>query len=128
MITLIQREWTYDIARQLMRACGDDIADIADDVMSGRAELFEVQKKGYVVLRLEQLVNGKELVIVAGEGRGLREVMPVLIDIGINNGANSIRLHTQRKGIEKMAGRFGFLRDEVVMKKVIGNGQQVIKS
>jgi len=125
MITLIQREWSHEVARHLKRACGSDMAIIADDVMNGRAQLFEVQGHGYVVLRMENYVNDSQLVIVAGEGRGLKEVMPLLIQIGINSGANSIRLHTQRPGIEKMASAHGFKRDEIVMKKVLRHGQQI---
>lgn len=105
--TLIQRPWNPTAASGLSSALGDDLPMIADEIKAGRAALYEVPGRGWMVFRRE----GSELVCIAAEGRGL---LPVFAAIVEQTNAQTVRVHSSRAGMGRMLAPLGFREAERV--------------
>lgn len=106
--------WSEEAARGLAEAMGMDAAEIEADVRAGRAELWRIDDHGWVVTRMECSTSGRELVLVAGQGRGLHQVVSDAQRIARAAGAASIRIHSARRGMGRMLARLGFEAVETV--------------
>lgn len=110
-----QRLTWLQIAPYIGISCGDAAADIAAEVQSGRAEAWRLNSgMAYMVTRIEGTAKGLELVVIALEGRNIRQLAPEIISQARAVGCRSIRFHTQRPGMAKIMKAFGFNEAERV--------------
>ena len=130
-------KWDSEAALLLIPALPHDpdftINDLAYSVNMGESTLFTVTDndgivKAAFVLRKE----GSEMVMVAVGGHlqgasvtGL--LSPYVEEVAAQNGCASIRTHTRKKGIERLAIKAGWERSEVIYRKAVGRGRQVIQ-
>jgi len=98
----------------LARAAGPDLKEIGCQVEQGESECWRVLGRGYIVSRLEVTEQGKELVIVAAQGRNGLPVLDAFERIGKANGAESVRIHSERPGMGRYLKSKGY--------KKIGSG------
>lgn len=111
-----RESWSEAAARELAGAMPEDGEIIADAVQAGRAQLYRVENRGYLVLAVERRGRGPELVIVAGAGRGLHEVIPELRAMARRAGIATMRTHVKRRGLVRMYRRHGFEPEETVLR------------
>ena len=81
----------------------------------------ETKHIGHVAVRSEDIDGVRELVIVAGSGalKGVnlvKTLVPLLCQFGKDNGATSVRIHTNRKGLERKLAGIGFEKVETVLR------------
>ena len=92
-----------------------EMAIVASQVKRGICELWRVGD-GFVVTRTEIRDTGDMLIIVAGEGKGLTSLTPVLDEICRVNNITVVKLHTGKNGVVKLMEKHGFVIDEFIMK------------
>ncbi|MCW8917482.1 MAG: hypothetical protein OQL08_01495 [Gammaproteobacteria bacterium] len=110
-----QRAWSNEIGQRLAPALGDDLAEIRRQVMTGQAMLVEWPEFGLTVLRMEHPATQPPiLVVVAAVGFDMASSLPGLADLAHKNGAQRIRAHVKKPGMEKLLNRLGFTRGESV--------------
>lgn len=115
-----QRLTWQQIAPYVGISCGDAVADIAAEVQAGQAEAWRLNSgMAYMVTRIEEASQGRELVVIAFEGRNLRHLVPGIISQARAVGCRSIRYHTTRRGLERMLRAFGFGEAERVHRAVL---------
>lgn len=120
---MIRRAWSPTAARGLARAAGEDLDDVAEDVIGGRAALYELAPGTYAVLRMEQAHAYRECVLVCGEGRELHRHMPTLEAAARRWGAQRLRAHVSRPGMVRMLARHGLTVAQTVLTKRLDDGQ-----
>lgn len=99
-------------------AAGSDIISITQDVAAGRAELLQLDDVT-LVTRVEDYPEGREVVIVCAQGKGLARQAQRLIDAARRIGAKSIRFHTSDPNLGRAARRWGYQEVQRIYKKVI---------
>lgn len=99
--------WSPEVAAKLARATAPEEEFIANEVKQGVSQCWHIKNHGYLVTRFETEPE-KTLVIVAGEGRGLNEVIPAMSKIAKRNGAKQIRIHSRRAGMARMLEKFNY--------------------
>ena len=107
--------WCPEAEAGLTVAAGDDLGVIKSEVLAGVSRLWQCSSEGgggYIVSRLDGL---NEICIVAGEGKGFYEFMPVFLKWCRQQGY-TVRTHVKRKGLIKMWGRLGVTFDEYVLR------------
>lgn len=107
---MIRREpWSAEAEAALADALHGDGDIIRDEVQRGDAALwhFDTAKtRGYAVVRVEQIGNKRELVLVAGQGRGLIAGMEWLWNHYKKQfGVNSIRTHVKNPALLRLLKR-----------------------
>ena len=117
-----QVNWSPAVAANLSKATAPDEDHIANEVQSGKAQCWNIKGYGYVVTRLE-LEPVKTLVMVAGQGRGMIDVLTIMPNVAKANGAKLIRLHSRRAGMVRMLEKLHFeveygLGENIFYKKV----------
>jgi hypothetical protein len=128
-LTIEPGEWNEDAKRLIPRAHrAESVDDVRQQVETGRARIFYVKAGGQVVgafvLRVDQLCNGAEGVIVSGvadmPGVDLVEAcMPAIEALFIN--VQTIRYHTMRAALARKLGRMGYAPAEIICRKQVGN-------
>lgn len=103
--------WTTSTTQGLKNALGEDLPIIRQEVECGLSRLWYFEPGTWMVTRVE----GRELVVVALEGGGLKHIMPVLISRAKAQGFKSLRAHTNKPGLEKYLQRWGVSRREIVL-------------
>lgn len=76
---------------------------------------------GHVAVRSEDIDGVRELVIVAGSGALknvdlVKTLVPLLCQFAQKKGASSVRIHTNRKGLERKLAGIGFEKVETVLR------------
>lgn len=107
----------------IAEAAGDDIISITQQVADGTAELLLLDDVA-VVTRVENYPEGREVVIVCAQGKGLARQTQRLIDAAARIGAKSIRFHTSDPRMGSAARRWGYTEVQRIYRRVI-NGQQI---
>lgn len=102
----------------IKRAAGSDFVSIAKDIADGRAELLQLGDVA-LVMRVEDYPEGREVVIVCAEGKGLAQHMQRLIDAAARIGAKSVRFHTSDPRLGQAARRWGYKEAQRIYRKVI---------
>lgn len=120
MIRLEPHDWNDEAGAELAPALGADIEIVREQVQTGDARLYRVQGYGWIVLRVERAGTGPELVLVAGAGQGLRDVVPALVRLARDNGCNSVRAHVERPGMIRLMAGCGFEAVHTVMRASCG--------
>ncbi|PHS23392.1 MAG: hypothetical protein COA83_09895 [Methylophaga sp.] len=100
-------DWSLEIAAKLAKAIAPEQDFIANEVIKGISQCWHIEGYGYLITRLE-LEPEKTLVIVAGQGRGLNDVMTFMPRIAKANGAKLIRIHSRRAGMVRMLEKLNY--------------------
>jgi hypothetical protein len=100
--------WSPEVAANLAKAIAPEQDFIENEVKQGISECWHVHGFGYLVTRLE-LDIPKTLVIVAGQGQGLKKIMSIMPSIAKSNKAKWIRVHSRRSGMAKLLQPLGYL-------------------
>lgn len=117
MAPLIQRAaWSPLAERALRYALGGYEAEFRRQVVAGHARLWSVNNgEAWIITRTEIVAgHAPELVVCCLAGRGLHDIAPAIIEGARLSGCATIRFHTARKGLGRMARRYGFRRIESV--------------
>lgn len=126
-LTLNPSTWGEESARWLSTATGaDTLADIAGQVQSGAATLFNIHQGeavvGAFVLRVDNTATGPQGVIVAAAAKlqGVDMLATCLPSIeGMFKGCKSIRYHTNRPALARRMAAQGYRAAEIVSIKEI---------
>lgn len=124
MMELTRVPWSQHAEENLLVAAGNEteLAVIRGDVESGIAVLFRHPIDGYLVVRVDECTEYKELVIVAGQGRNFKKYIPIFESMARLAGASKIRTHVARKGLLRMYEREGYkIAQHVLVKEVDQN-------
>jgi len=132
----IKREdWSNGAAVWLSNACDEDytIKHLQADVEAETNALFNVYEDGLhiasMVLRVDSLASGKDLVVVAagGYGKGFslyKQITPFCENLAASLGCKRLRGHCTQKSIGRLMERAGWLPYEFVYeRKVLTDGQ-----
>ena len=114
-----QIPWSDTAERGLVISAGDDMNIIKNQVLTGRAQLWEHHlngKHGYIVTRIDVEGLGTELVLVLGEGSGLHDAVPLFKQVAVDLGIKGMRVHVKRKGLIRMFSRHGFELDMYILR------------
>ncbi|MDT0603489.1 hypothetical protein [Thalassotalea castellviae] len=66
------------------------------------------------ITRFEHYENEKELIVMCAEGQGLLQAGRTLKILAKQHNCTSARMHTHRKGMQRLAAEFGWKQLEVV--------------
>jgi hypothetical protein len=88
----------------IKRASRGALFDVQQEVETNEAEFFSLGPCHFVV-RSEQTIRGKELVIICMEGKDMFPAMKTLIKNAINQGFDCIRYHPATKKSGKALAR-----------------------
>lgn len=115
--------WSPEVAASLAKATAPDCEQVAEEVKGSISQCWKVHGYGYLITRLEVYSNEKVLVIVAGQGKGLNDVVPVFLAIAKANNAQTIRIHSKRAGMVRKLEKLGYtveygLKENIFYKQV----------
>ena len=113
MIELKKLAWSDEAEKGLAVALGEKLFDVAEQVISGRCELWSVGGHGYVVTRFEINHEYKALVLIAGQGwaedgAGYLASVKAFCNVAANIGADRVETETHRPAIGRMIKSIGF--------------------
>lgn len=111
--------WSAQVKAALDKALGDDSEIIGNEITQGRAWCWCFGGLGYLVCRWDIFPGCKELVVVAGQGRGLMSMAPFVMQFAKANQADSVRTHSKNPAVGRLWRKYGFKLDEYVFKAVI---------
>lgn len=94
--------WSQEAARALKSSMLGDDAQIEKEVRAGRLALL---LWGRTVLTVVER-HGAELVICCAVGKGIAPYFSDFIELARRNRCSSIRFHSQRPGLARMAAKF----------------------
>ncbi len=114
-ISIREIEWGEAAEQGLKVAAGDDMEIIKAEVLGGISKLWKCDSESSAAYMVTRLDDKTELCIVAGEGQGFFEFMPVFVQWCRQKGY-SVRTHVKRKGLVKMWARLGITFDEYVLR------------
>lgn len=93
------------------------MALIAEEHAAGEVQVWSIDDgRCYLCTRAERTADGRELVIVAAEGRGLVACWPFIAQRAAALGFDSIRFHATNPAMGRMARAHGFVEVERVYK------------
>lgn len=99
--------WTPEADHHLKEVTGYEHDYIVDDVNSGKSELFTINNDTFMVTTLYDY----ELVICCLVGENAEELAKAVYQAAKEKGVKNIRFHTQRKGLQRMLSKYGFVCD-----------------
>lgn len=113
-----RRRWDDQAEAALGDLIDGDRQAVLEDLEDGRAELWRARGPGYegwLITRVEAMRDGgRELVLIAGRGRGMAAVMLVLREAARRSGCRRIRAHSHRPGYARFVAGLGFREVERV--------------
>ena len=115
MAEIREVKWSAEAEDGLKIAAGYDLKVIKSEVLAGVSRLWHCSSEsggGYIVSRLE---GNSEICIVAGEGKGFYEFMPVFLEWCRQQGY-TVRTHVKRRGLIRMWESLGVTLDEYVLR------------
>lgn len=111
--------WDSQAEKKLESALMDDSIQIKYEVENRIAELWLIDKVSYLVTRVEHSADNKrELVLVAGAGKNAAAVIEYFKNKAKENSINSIRLHSNKKGMKRLIEKTGLKPIETVYRTV----------
>jgi len=125
MTDFIVYQWSDALFDILKKSMGAEAELLKAQCINGRAQVIQVRDDVqkidlWSIMRREKKAGFDELVICCIEGKGLRQAAPVIEQWAADNGHETIRFHTRRKGLERLLS--GFEVQEVVYNKRLSNG------
>lgn len=130
MIELIKVNWSKAAFNGLAVALGENLHDVAADVIAGNSELWSVGGHGFVVTRFEVRNEYKTLILVGGQGEALNgngyiESVKAFCNLAASAGADRVEISTHRPAIGRMVKAIGF---EQVQTKYELNIREILKN
>lgn len=116
MITITQRQWSESSPKDLRGSCLDDVADIRQQVETGRAHLYHITGNDvdvWAVTRGEEVAGRSELVICCVGGHGMKAAGEALKKAALESGFQTIRYHTRNQAVQRLYQQYGFAGSEV---------------
>ena len=113
------KQWRPEAERGLDQTLRNDTEALKTQVNSGIAELWHIDGHSWMISRVEDYGDKKELVICCYQGKDLLTIGEEIIKAAKQQGLHSIRFHTQRKGLNRLLKPFGFRYLETVYHKVL---------
>lgn len=105
--------WCEEAEAALADALDGDGAELARQVNEGRAELIRWktnQGDCWMIHRIDELTDQPpELLLCCIQGRGAREVLPVVIAAAARQGCAGVRFLSGRRGASRFARQWGFI-------------------
>lgn len=115
---MIPVDFDDDFEAAIKSAAGDDLESIKNEIKSGECVAFCFSGSDYdfkVVLRVEEINNKNELVLVLGAGHGMVDAINDFLHFAKINNCETIRTHVKRRGLVKIWESLGFQIQETVM-------------
>jgi len=109
-VTPVSTEKALKLCAQSVRY---DLAEIRDLLNAKQAEAFLIGDCCFIT-RFEQHENEKELIVMCAEGKGLLTAGRILQKLAKQHHCTSARMHTHRKGMQRLAAEFCWQQREVV--------------
>ncbi len=123
MINFVLHKWDDALFSLLKNSLRGDGRILKTQCENGRAQAIHISDGEGIdlwsIMRREQKDGYAELVICCIEGKGLRKAAPVIEKWAADNGHETIRFHTQHKGLHKLLNNFEV--QEVVYSKRLVN-------
>jgi hypothetical protein len=114
-IIFTKQPWNETACTALKPALYDDIDFVANEVKTGRSELFFIDECGWIVTRIE----GTDLVLVAASGKNGYAVLGALVELAKKNKLKNVWIHSRRYGMERYLKKTGFqLYEKVFIKRL----------
>lgn len=133
-----QEAWNGQAAKLLQPACDDqyNIADLGLDCINGVCSLFNVydDAQDHIASFVLRIDGGpvREMVVVAGggylaHGSLYKLITPYVEEVARANRCTVLRGHTHRKGVGRLMEKAGWSQSEIVFRKEVSHGRQVIQ-
>ena len=106
----------WDILDAALR---DDAVVIKAEVTNGTAELMSWGNEFFTVTRSEETSRGLEMVLIAAAGKNAVKWCTQIEQVAKQAGYQSIRYHTQHKGLNRLVKSLNFQLLETVYQKDI---------
>jgi hypothetical protein len=108
--------WSREAERGLNKTFGDDRDVLISGVLDGTIELNRVNGgQAWLATR----IDGKTLIVVAVQGKGLLSIAPLLHAAAKSRGLKDVRFWTRRPALARMLKNYGFDQTEVCFRMVI---------
>lgn len=116
----LQVPWCKEAETALADALCGDGDYIREEVEQGIAQLYRVKDHGFVVIRIEQFAEERELVLVSWAGRDTGPIVEHVQKRCREQGIKTIRFHTELKPevVNRFVKKWGFKPVETVYKWV----------
>jgi hypothetical protein len=117
---VLHAKWIDNATAGLTHSVGADLPLLKAQVNAGTAQLWEINThkgKSWMISRLEITGDQKELVVCCFEGCDLTRISSLIYQSAQQQGIDSIRFHTKRKGLNRLIEHLGFTPYEVVYRK-----------
>lgn len=107
--------------QKLAVALGDDLRTIQREVEQGISQLYSWgDGEFFTVIREEQDLNGRELVVVAAAGKNSIKYLAEIHRRAKSHGIKSVRLHTLKpKAMLRMGRSLGYAPAETILRAVL---------
>lgn len=133
-----QQAWNEIAAKWLRAACDDlyTVDDLARDCGAGHCALFNVfnDAQDHVASFVLRIDDGpvREMVVVAGggylaHGSLYKLITPYVEEVARANRCKILRGHTHRAGVGRLMEKAGWSQSEIVYRKEVPHGRQVIQ-
>lgn len=138
VLKIRQENWNEGATRWLQAACDSlyTADDLKRDCLSGFCHLFNVyQGQDHIaafVLRIDGHETGREMVVVAAggylaHGSLYKLITPYVEEQARANHCSALRGHTKRRGVGRLMEKAGWQQSEIVFRKEVPYGRQVIQ-
>lgn len=121
MVEIItHKRWLDNATAGLSFCLREALPILKQQVNGGIAQLWELRSengKSWMISRVEQFNEQKELVVCCYQGYDLKQVAPLIAESAKRQDFASIRFHTHRKGLNRLIIDLGFTPYETVYKK-----------
>ncbi len=118
---ILHKRWLDNATAGLSLTLRGDLHLLKHQVNNRIAQLWEINTdkgKSWMVSRAEVLYNqSRELVICCYQGCDVKRVTQLVYDSAKQQGFDSIRYHTQRKGLNRLVVDLGFTPYETIYRK-----------
>ena len=121
-------QWTDKATTGLQQCLRGDLPILREQVNHGIAQLWQVitdKGESWLITRVEMINDLKELVVCCYQGCDVNTVTPVIYRCAEQQGFDSIRYHTQRKGLNRLVKPLGFNEHEVIYRKQLTTNNEV---
>ncbi len=137
VLAIKNEQWGMMAGKILAAACDDDypLDSLAADCQEGACSLFNVYENNQhiasFVMRIDAGAINEMVVVAAGgylaHGSLYKLITPYVEQLAAANGCQYLRGHTKRKGVGRLMQRAGWEQSELIYRKKVTYGQQVIQ-
>lgn len=113
-----QVPWSWAVEQALQVSSNGGIHLLKRDVENGWAQLWRCQSEkncAYAITRIVDAGRNRELLIECFEGSGVREFIPIFINVARGFGL-TVRADVIREGLVRMLAPMGFRKVQTVLR------------